>query len=130
MASAVPKWTDAGVCQPMPEWRWTWLYSAKNPAQNVRASWTVLKRRGKSCRYFIVLNCASEKGLSFDTRGREWDRVTPRSTRSAETGLDVIEVPRSACTVCGAVPLLRIASLMKSFASSESSRGETIHPGL
>jgi hypothetical protein len=21
MASAMPKWTDAGLCQPMPEWR-------------------------------------------------------------------------------------------------------------
>ena len=47
-----------------------------------------------------------------------------RSTSSAETGLDVIEVPRSACTVCGAVPLQRIASARKSLASSESSRGE------
>ena len=30
-APAVPKWTDAGVCHPIPEWRWTWLYSAPIP---------------------------------------------------------------------------------------------------
>src|SRR5665811_1325199 len=105
MAAAVPKWTDAGVCHPVPEWRKTWLYSAKNPSQNARASWTVAKDPGKSCRYFIVLNWASENGLSLLTRGREWVRVTPRSTSSAETGLEVIEVPRSACTVWGTVPL-------------------------
>src|SRR5450759_1091072 len=130
MAAVVPKWTYAGVCHPIPEWRKTWLYSAKNPSQNARASWTVAKDPGKSCRYFIVLNCASENGLSLLTRGREWERVTPRSASRAETGLEVIEVPRSACTVCGTVPLRAIASAMKSFASRESSTGETIHDGL
>jgi hypothetical protein len=54
-----------------PEWRWTWLYSVKNPSQNARASWTVAKDPGKSYRYYIVLNCASENGLSLLTRGRE-----------------------------------------------------------
>jgi hypothetical protein len=73
--------------------RWTRLYSVKNPSQNTRASWTVAKDPGKSDRYFIVLNCASLNG-SLLTRGREWDRVTPRSTSSAETGLEVIDVPR------------------------------------
>ena len=75
-------------------------------------------------------NCASENGLSLLTLGREWDRVTPRSASSAETGLEVIEVPRSACTVCGVAPSRWIASAMKSFASRESSTGETIQDGL
>ena len=51
---------DVVVCQ---------LYSAKNPSQNRRASWTLVKDPGKSCRYFIVLNWASENGLSLLTRG-------------------------------------------------------------
>jgi len=41
---------------------------------------------GKSGRYFRVRNCASENGLSLDTRGRERERVTPRSSSSADTG--------------------------------------------
>jgi oligoribonuclease len=62
--------------------------------------------------------------LSLETRGREWERVTPRSASSAETGLEVIEVPRSACTVCGATPLRSMASAMKSAARTESSTGQ------
>ena len=34
---------------------------------------------GKSDRYFIVLNCDSENGLSFGMCGREWLLVTPGS---------------------------------------------------
>jgi len=64
------------------------------------------------------------------TRGRECERVTPRSASSAETGLEVIEVPRSACTVCGGAPLRSMASAMKSAASAESSTGEMIQDGL
>ena len=79
---------------------------------------------------FRVLNCASENGLSLLTRGRECERVTPRSASSAETGLEVIEVPRSACTVCGGAPLRSMASAMKSAASAESSTGEMIQDGL
>ena len=70
----VAKCTDAGVCQPIPEWRWTWLYSAKNPSQNARAADRFGNDPGKSCRYFRVLNCASLNGLSSDIRGREWVR--------------------------------------------------------
>ena len=88
------------------------------------------KCSGKSGTYLRVLNWASENGLSFETRGRECDWVTPRSASSAETGLEVIEVPRSACTVCGVAPLRSIASAIKSLASSESSTGEMIQDGL
>ena len=62
--------------------------------------------------------------------GLEWERVTPRSASSAETGLEVIEVPRSACTVCGVAPLRSMASAMKSVARRESSTGEMIQDGL
>src|SRR6266851_995915 len=106
------------------------LYSWKKPAQNWRARASEAKDAGNSGRYFRVLNCASENGLSLLTRGRECERVTPRSVSSADTGLDVIDVPRSACTVCGAVPLRSMASSMKSFASWESSTGEMIQDGL
>ena len=50
---------------------------------------------------FDVLNAASEKGLSFDTCGRECDRTTCRSARRSAIFFDVIEVPRSACTTRG-----------------------------
>ena len=106
------------------------MYSWKKPAQNSRACASEANDVGKSGRYFRVLNWASENGLSLLTRGREWERVTPRSASSAETGLEVIDVPRSACTVCGATPLRSIASAMKSAASRESSTGEMIHDGL
>ena len=33
IASAVPKCTDAGVCHPMPEWRWTWFVLVEEPVQ-------------------------------------------------------------------------------------------------
>jgi hypothetical protein len=69
-----------------------------------------------------VLNCDSLYGLSLETFGRECDFRIPRSVSSADTGFDVIEVPRSAWIVCGMTPLLtRIASSMKCFARSPSS---------
>src|SRR5665648_405972 len=102
----------------------------KKPAQNWRAWAREANEDGNSGRYFRVLNCASEYGLSLLTRAREWERVTPRSASSAETGWEVIEVPRSACTVCGTAPLRSMASAMKSVASRESSTGEMIQEGL
>jgi hypothetical protein len=51
---------------------------------------------GKSGRYFNVLNWASLNGLSLETCGRECDWVTPRSARRNATGLEVMELPRSA----------------------------------
>jgi hypothetical protein len=39
----------------------------KKTCPKLRESWIDPKRSGNSGRYFIVLNCASEKGLSFDT---------------------------------------------------------------
>jgi hypothetical protein len=47
-----------------------------------------------------------------------------------DTGLDVIEVPRWAWTVCGAAPLPVIAPAMKSAARFDSSQVETSQPGL
>lgn len=85
---------------------------------------------GKSCKYFIVLNCASENGLSFDTLGRECDRTMPRLVSSSGTNPEVIEVPRSASTECGTVPLRQIASSMNSVSSSELSCAATIHDGV
>src|SRR2546428_35244 len=37
----------------------------------------------------MVLNCDSENGLSFETCGREWLLVTPRSASSSATGFEV-----------------------------------------
>ncbi len=55
-----------------------------------------MNRPGKSGRYFIVLNCDSEYGLSLDTCGRLWDWVKPRSASRNATGLEVIDEPWSA----------------------------------
>jgi hypothetical protein len=43
------------------------------------ASWIEPHRSGNVGRYFSVLNCASENGLSFETCGRLSVFVTPRS---------------------------------------------------
>ena len=61
---------------------------------NVLASASEPKRSGNTGANFNVLNHDSEYGLSFETRGREWDRVTSRSDSSAATVLDVMDVPR------------------------------------
>jgi hypothetical protein len=74
------------------------------------------------------LNCASEYGLSFEHRGRECDRRTPRSVMSSDTGFEVIEPPRSAWIVCGARWLRAMASVRKSFATTASSVLATSHP--
>jgi len=68
--------------------------------------------------------------LSFDMRGRECVLVTPRSVSNADTGFEVIGVPRSACSVCGAAPLRAIASARKSAARCDSSTVDTIQLGL
>src|SRR5450759_1109510 len=60
-----------------------------------------LKRSADKGENFNVLNHDSEYGLAFETRGREWDRVTSRSESNAATVLDVMDVPRSACTTWG-----------------------------
>ena len=64
-----------------------------------RASWIEPKRSGNSGRYFSVLNCASENGLSFgDVRPRvglghaeigEQERDGLRGHRRAAVGVDV-----------------------------------------
>src|SRR3954447_18904828 len=47
----------------------------------------------------MVLNWASEYGLSFEVRGRECERRTPRSTSISDTGFEVMAPPRSAWMV-------------------------------
>ena len=72
------------------------LYQGKKTWQWARACWIEANRAGKSGRYFMVLNCDSEYGLSLLTCGRECDWVMPRSASKNATGLEVIEEPRSA----------------------------------
>jgi hypothetical protein len=76
------------------------------------------------------LDWLSEYGLSLDTLGREWDLVTPRSVSSSATGLDVIEVPRSAWMVswCGSTCWAVIISASGRSARLAASRAATIHP--
>ena len=59
-------------------------------------SWIEPNRAGKSDRYFSVLNCASENGLSLDTWGRECVLVTPRSASRNATDFEIMAWPRSA----------------------------------
>ena len=63
-----------------------------------RAASTDGKNSGNSGRYFSVLNCASEKGLSLETCGREWLFEIPRSAKSSASDLAFIVAPPSACT--------------------------------
>src|SRR5487761_357955 len=57
------------------------------------------KRSGNSGRYFRVRNWLSEYGLSSETCGRLCVLVTPKSASRKATGLELIDVPRSACSV-------------------------------
>src|SRR5437868_14926224 len=90
--SARPWCRSKGVSMPMPLWQCSRLYHSKKARQWVRASSIDPKRSGKSGRYFIVLNWASENGLSSETLGREWLLVTPRSAKSKASDFDVIDV--------------------------------------
>src|ERR1700690_3232691 len=114
----------------MPECRWSWLYQARNAWQCARAASIELNRAGNPGRYFRVLNCASEYGLSLLTWGREWDWVTPRSASSSATGLDVRELPRSAWRLSWprVMPCLAQVSLMSFSARIADSRAATIQP--
>ena len=68
-------------------------------------------------------------GVVVGDVGREWDRTTPRSTRSCATGLLVIEEPRSAWITQGAAPTPAMVAAMNASASSADSPGATSHPG-
>ena len=57
------------------------------------------KRSGKPGRYFKVLNWLSEYGLSFETWGRLWVLVMPKSLSKNATDLEVIDGPQSAWMV-------------------------------
>ncbi|GGN48205.1 hypothetical protein GCM10010109_85190 [Actinoplanes campanulatus] len=65
-----------GVCRPIPECRWAWLYQFTNSVMNERASARDANRSGKTGAYLSVLNQASLYGLSLEVFGRECDRVT------------------------------------------------------
>ena len=65
---------------------------------NLLASGSEPKRSGKTGANFNVLNRVSEYGLSFETRGLEWERVTSKSESNVARLLLVIDVPLSACT--------------------------------
>jgi hypothetical protein len=67
--------------------------------EQARTSWIEPNRAGKSGRYFSVLNCASENGLSLETWGRLWVLVIPRSASRNATDLEVMADPRSAWIV-------------------------------
>src|SRR5271168_186234 len=69
------------------------------------------KRPGNSGRYFMVRNWLSEYGLSSETCGRLCVLVTPKSASKNATGLELIDVPRSACSV-SALDILFRATLL------------------
>src|SRR5674476_1592402 len=93
------------------------------------ASVTESKRSGNTGANFNVLNHDSEYGLSFETRGREWDLVTSRSESSAATVLDVMDVPRSACTTFG-IPWMAKISRIISVARTADSPACTCAPTM
>jgi hypothetical protein len=76
------------------------------------------------------LNCASEYGLSSETWGRECVFSTPRSHSFCATVREVIDEPRSACSVNwpGSIPCRRQVSAMNSSASAADSFVATIQP--
>src|SRR5659263_308903 len=96
---------------------------------NALASVSEPKRSGNTGANFNVLNHDSEYGLSLETRGREWGLVTSRSASSAATGLDVMDVPRSACTTRG-VPWMAKISRIISVARTADSDACTCAPTM
>ncbi len=101
-ASARPQCTSCGVNNPSPTWWCSVLYQGKRSPQSNLPCSSEPKRSGKSGRYLMVLNCDSENGLSFETCGREWVLVTPRSASSNAVDFAFIGAPLSACTVAPA----------------------------
>ena len=99
VSSACPQWTVAGVSMQVPECRCSLLYQSANARQNARASCSDPNRSENSGWYFIVLNCASENGLSLLTCDRLCVLATSRSMSSWDTVLEVIAAPRSAWMV-------------------------------
>src|SRR5450830_796397 len=88
------------------------------------------KRSGNTGANFSVLNHDSEYGLSFETRGREWDLVTSRSESSAATVLDVMDVPRSACTTFGMPWMTKIPVIISVARTADSwacTRAQTMY---
>src|SRR2546428_5451529 len=87
-------------------------------------------RSGNAGRYFSVLNCASENGLSLETWGRLWVLVIPRSASKNATGFEVIAGPRSAWIVSWfrPIPWRAQVSWMNRSASVAFSRWATIQP--
>src|SRR5216684_1271766 len=67
--------------------------------------WIEPNRSGNAGRYFSVLNCASENGLSLDTWGRECVLVTPRSASRNATDFEIMAWPRSAWIVSCSRPM-------------------------
>src|SRR5690606_4281852 len=114
----------------MPECLCSWLYHSKNGAPKRLASSIDPKRFGKSGRYFNVLNCASEYGLSVEVYGLEWVFVTPRSVSRKATGFEVMELPRSAWTVSwpGTMPCCVMACAMSCSATRADSRYWIVQP--
>jgi hypothetical protein len=66
----------------------------------------------------------------LETWGREWVLVTPRSASRNATGLEVIEVPRSACTVRvpGVICCLAQVAASSRSANTACSAWATIQP--
>ena len=69
-------------------------------------------------------------GLSFEQWGRLWLLVTPRSASKKATGLDAIEVPRSAWIVScpGLMPCWAMESANSASASLARSERASIQP--
>jgi hypothetical protein len=104
------------------------------PAEEVPAEGPGLLDRGEAVREVGPVLEGLELGLgerlSFETCGREWVLVTPRSASRKATGLEVIEDPRSACSVnwpAGTACLAMVSAIRRS-ARSVCSRWATIQP--
>jgi hypothetical protein len=114
----------------IPECRCAGLSQPKHCFKNARASWMEPNRSGKPGRYFKVLTWLSEYGLSLQRWGREWVLVSSRSASRNATGLEVIDEPRSACTVRvpGRICWVAVVSASSRSAGAACSAWATIQP--
>ena len=119
------------MCRPMPEWRWSWLYQAKNAWQCARAASIEVNRAGEAGPVLQGLELRfGERVVVADVRAGECDWVTPRSASRNATGLEVIEEPRSAWMVScpRLMPCFAQVSAMSFSARAADSRVASIQP--
>lgn len=94
-----PAWRSFGETNFIELWQCSPLYQATKPSTHSRAvARSANPSTGKSRRYFVVRNAASEKALSLLTLGRLNELLSPSASSVERSVLDLCGPPLSACS--------------------------------